>query len=496
MFINSPTAWSVRRTVFLRSSIVWKRSCKQVLLGQLTALFFWGSALGETTATVAPKLSALSELSDSVQVLARRVHPCVVKVVAWGYLDSEDQGSDHGAVTRGQSSGSGIIIDPDGYIVTNAHVLGGADHAQVTLPSSAGLSGREGLVPGVGKTVTAQVVGTDAETDIALLRLPETGLPFLPLISSQPIRQGEVVLAFGSPLGLDDSVSLGVVSATARQFGPEDMIAYIQTDAPINAGSSGGPLVDAAGRVVGINTLFLSESGVSEGLGFAIPVDLVAPVVDQLRHKGRAVRAYIGLDLRTVSSSLAVAWGLPSAGGIVVQDVDQEGPARGSGIEPGDLIDTVDGQPISNLLQLDISLYRAAAGAQIQVGLLRRGKRIFVPINAQDREPPTSQIASAVRKRSLISQFGIFVTDMNQDLAKELGQVRGDGGVLVVATLGETLAFGETLDVGDIIYRMNRKPITSSAQLRQLLGEKNAGEPVAFQVERNGRLRFVATNIP
>ncbi|MCG6860140.1 MAG: trypsin-like peptidase domain-containing protein [Chromatiaceae bacterium] len=438
----------------------------------------------------------MNALSDAVQALARRVHPCVVKVVAMGYLREEEESSDQGAVSRGQNSGSGVIIDPNGYIVTNAHVLSGADHAQVTLPATALSADREGWSPGVGKNLTAQVVGIDAETDIALLRVPETGLPFLPLTLSPPIRQGQVVLAFGSPLGLEDSVSLGIVSSSARQFGPEDMIAYIQTDAPINAGSSGGPLIDAAGRVVGINTLFLTESGASEGLGFAVPVDLAAAVVEQLRHTGRAVRAYIGLDLRTVSPSLAAAWELPSVGGIVVQDVDQEGPARDADIAPGDLIDSVDGRPIANLLHLNISLYRASADTRLELGVLRDGRRLVVPVEVRDREPPISQIATAVRKRSLLSQFGIFVTDMNKDLANELGQSRGEGGVLVVATLGETLALGETLEVGDIIYRMNRDPVTSIEQLRQLLSVMKAGEPVAFQVERDGRLRFVATDIP
>jgi serine protease Do len=486
----------LQRMLLIPLSIASLSLPRLTLLGMLAATVFWGTALGETSATGPPAPSALNALSDAVQVLARRVRPCVVKVVAIGYLDAEEQGLEQGTVSRGQNSGSGVIIDPDGYIVTNAHVLSGADHAQVTLPASALSLGPEGWRPGVGKTLTAQVVGTDAETDIALLQVPETGMPFLPLAPYQTIRQGQVVLAFGSPLGLEDSVSLGIVSSAARQLGPEDMIAYVQTDAPINSGSSGGPLVDAAGRVVGINTLFLSEAGSSEGIGFAVPVDLVAAVVEQLRVTGRAVRAYVGLDLRTVSPPLAAAWELPLAGGIVVQDVDQEGPAWGTGIEPGDLLDSVDGEPIANLLQLNISLYRAAAGTELQLGVLRDKRRLVVPVEVREREPPISQIAGAVRKRSLISQLGIFVTDMNKDLSNELDQSRGEGGVLVVATLGGTLAFGDTLEVGDIIYRMNRNQITTSVQLRQQLDGMKAGQPVAFQIEREGRLRFLAMEVP
>jgi len=215
-----------------------------------------------------------------------------------------------------------------------------------------------------------------------------------------------------------------------------------------------------------------------------------------LRRTGRAVRAYLGLEVRALNPPLAAAWNLPSAGGIVVQDVDPEGPARDTGIGPGDLIESLGGRPVANLLQLNIGLYRAVADSRLDIGVLRDGHRFSVSVEVRDREPPVSQIAAAVGKRSLISQLGVFVTEMNEDLARELGQFRGEGGVLVVATLGEALALGETLAVGDIIYRMNRQEVTTGAQLRQLLSTLRAGEPVAFQVEREGRLRFVATNIP
>ncbi len=492
----TPNAQPTERAFFISLSICWQRLRRLTALGILSTLFVCGPAAGEAPSTTAAELSSLGALSEAVQDLARRVHPCVVKVVAMGYLGAEDQGSDQGRVSRGQSSGSGVVIDPGGYIVTSAHVLGGADHAQVTLPASALPSGQEGWNPGAGKILPAQVVGIDAEVDVALLKVPETGLPFLPLTHSEPIRQGQVVLAFGSPLGLDDSVSLGVVSSAVRQFEPEDMVSYIQTDAPINPGSSGGPLLNAAGQVVGINTLFFTESGGSEGLGFAVPVDLVAAVVEQLRRTGRAVRAYIGLNVRTVTPALAAAWGFPAAGGVVVQDVEQEGPARDTGIQPGDLISSVDGQPLANLLQLNLRLYRAAEGTRLELGILRDGQRLAIPVKARERESPTSRIVSAIRKRNLISQLGIFVAEMDKDLSEELGQARGEGGLLVVATLGETPALGEDLNIGDIIYQMNRQRVSSSMRLRELVNEMKAGDPVAFQVEREERLRFVAAEIP
>jgi serine protease Do len=486
-----PAAWRVTR---FDPCIRLTRPPWQTAAGVALAVCLCGPARGEGQRPDPASPSALGALSEAVQDLARRVHPCVVKVVAMGYLDSDD-GGDQGTVGRGQSSGSGIVIDPDGYVVTNAHVLAGADHAQITLPASAAPPGWDGWNPGAGKILPARVIGVDAEADVALLKVPKAGLPYLPL-TAEPVRQGQVVLAFGSPRGLDDSVSMGVVSSTARQFDPDDPIAYVQTDAPVNPGSSGGPLVNAAGEVVGISTLFLSQSGGSEGLGFAVPVELVRVVVDQLRRTGHTVRADLGLDVRTVNQALAAAWGLPATGGVVVQDVEPDGPGQEAGIRPGDLIESMDGQPLANLLQLNLSLYRAASGARVRLDVLRDGQRIAMAFRAREHESASSAMAAAVRKKNLISELGLFVTDMDQDLAEELAQARGKGGVLIAAMLGETPALGEDLRAGDIIYRMNRHPVTSSARLRELLRGMKPGDPVAFQVERAGRLRFVAAEIP
>ncbi len=413
-----------------------------------------------------------------------------------GYLGADDGSTDQGTVSRGQSGGSGVIIDPEGYIVTNAHVLGGADHVQVTLPFGVAASGHDGWNPRAHRILPAQVVGEDADADVALLKVEETGLPFLPLTRDQPVRQGELVLAFGSPQGLEDSVSLGVVSSAARQFEPEDPIAYVQTDAPVNPGSSGGPLIDAAGQVVGINTLFVSQSGGSEGLGFAIPAELVKVVVEQLRRSGRSVRADLGLDVRTVSQTLAAAWGLAAVSGVVVEDVDAEGPARQTAIRPGDLIDSVDGQPLANLLELNLRLYRAVPGTTLQLGVLRDGQRLTVTVKTREHVSATAKLAAAVRQQDLIPELGVFVVDMDRNLAQELAQARGQGGVLVAAILSETPAVGEDLQTGDIIYRMNRQQVTSGERLRELLRGMKPGDPVAFQLERNGRLRFVVAEIP
>jgi serine protease Do len=465
-------------------------------LGWLLALVLLLPAHGGTPDRTPAALLSLAALNDSVQELVRKVRPSVVKVVAMGFLRQDDDSGEPGVVSRGQSSGSGVIIDPDGYIVTNAHVLSGADHAQVTLSAAALPRGAASRNPGRAKVLLARVVGFDSVADVALLKVPQTGLPHLRLADSSRIQQGEAVLAFGSPRGLEDSVTFGVVSSTARQFDPEDLIAYVQTDAPINPGSSGGPLVDAAGEVIGINTLFLSQSGGNEGLGFAVPSNLVSLVVDQLRRAGTVVHGDIGLQARTITPDLAAAWGLAEDSGVVVRDVDPDGPAEGAGIQPGDIIAAVDGEPMENLLQLNLKLYRAAVGSPLQLDIRRDGRRLGLALKVRASAPDAARVAANANKQSLVSQLGIFVMDIDRKLAAELGQSRGTGGVLVAATLAEAPAMGEDLKFGDVIYKVNRHRVSSARQLRELLNGMKSGEPIAFQIEREGQLHFVATEIP
>jgi serine protease Do len=468
---------------------------KSKAFGLFTAVLLTGPACADAPEPGAAQ-PTLAALSSSVQELVRKVHPCVVKIVAFGFRSQEDDSADPGVVDRGQSSGSGVIIDPDGYIVTNAHVLGGADHAQVTLATVAPSSGANDRSLGGGKVLPARIVGLDAEADVALLKVAQGDLPYLALADSAQVQQGQVVLAFGSPMGLEDSVTFGVVSSTARQFDPEDPIAYLQTDAPINPGSSGGPLVDAAGRVIGINTLILSQSGGNEGLGFAVPSNLVSAVVAQLRRSGRIVHGDIGLEARSITPALAAAWGLTSSGGVMVRDVEPDGAAQRLGVQPGDVIESVNGKALKNLLQLNLGLYRASIGSTLRLGVLRDGEKLDFVVPVSERESEAARVAAAVKARNLMPQLGVFVMDLDQKLSAQLGQLRGTGGVLVAATLDEEPVLGEQLKAGDIIYRMNRHRIPSAARLRELLAGLSTGDAVTFQIERNGQLHFVAMELP
>ncbi|MES1262536.1 MAG: trypsin-like peptidase domain-containing protein, partial [Acidobacteriota bacterium] len=262
-------------------------------------------------AQVSPPADQLQTLSDSIETLSKKVSGAVVQVFSTGYTlgsdDDQGNGTPAGLVTRQRSSGSGVLIGSDGYIVTNNHVVQNARRVRVQIAwspearsANAESNGANPLMRGM--LLEATVVGTDREVDLAVLKIVSPRpLPVLQLADSDKLRQGQLVLAFGNPLGLENSVSLGVVSSVARQIKVDDPLLYIQTDAPINPGNSGGPLVDSEGNVVGINTFILSQSGGSEGIGFAIPSNVVNSVYQQIRKDGHVHRGEIGVTVQSIT---------------------------------------------------------------------------------------------------------------------------------------------------------------------------------------------------
>src|SRR5664279_3898088 len=257
--------------------------------------------------------------SESIQALTARVTKSVVQIVATGYgLKSEKQASDTALFEPQEAIGAGVILSADGYIVTNAHVVQGARKIRVRLPGLEAPSGDDSTPHG---PVNAKVVGIDRQSDLAVLKIDDKNLPALELANSDELKQGQVVFAFGSPQGLENSVTMGVVSATARQVSEDNPTTYVQTDAPINPGNSGGPLVDVDGRVVGIDTFILSESGGSEGLGFAIPSNVVKNIYEQLKSEGHVHRGQIGVYLRTITPDLAEGLKLSRSHGVLLEDV-------------------------------------------------------------------------------------------------------------------------------------------------------------------------------
>src|SRR5215468_8296575 len=258
------------------------------------------AATGSAQTTVKVETDPLHQLNNSVRALVKRVTPSVVHLIVTGYGPVENnRGNTSLVLGKQQSVGSGVIIDPNGYIVTNAHMVRGAHRVQVSIPA-ADTAESTTASGGRARTVEARIVGMDSDIDLALLKIEASNLPAIRLADYNKLRQGEVVFAFGSPEGLQDSVTMGVVSAVARQTDPDNPFVFIQTDAPINPGNSGGPLINVDGEMVGINTFILTEGGGNEGLGFAIPSDLVAFAYPQLRRYGHVHRGEAGVAIQAI----------------------------------------------------------------------------------------------------------------------------------------------------------------------------------------------------
>ncbi len=451
------------------------------------------SSLAQSSAESEP---ALARLSSSFEALSQRISPAVVQILATGYRSAVGS-SQSSLLSRQRSGGSGVILDREGYIVTNAHVVEGASRVQVLLARSLrGTPEGTSILKARGEMVEAEVVGIDRETDLAVLRIAERDLPFVELGDSDEVKQGQLVLAFGSPFGLENSVPLGVVSAVARQFQPEDPMVYIQTDAPINPGNSGGPLVNAKGEAVGINTFIFSQSGGNEGLGFAVPSNIVKSVFTQLRERGRVARGQIGVSAQTVTTTLAEGLDLPQEWGVILGDVLPGGPADMAGLKVGDLILALDGKVMENGRQFDVNLYQRAIGDLVSLDVLRSSQKLAFRVRVIEREDDYGLFAEMVTpEKSLVPKLGILGLDIDGQIAKILFPPRRLGGVLVAARSGNFLYWQEGFLPGDVIYSINGTEISSLASLRAMVAEFETGDPVVVQVQRQETLRFITFEI-
>ena len=440
--------------------------------------------------------SALVRLSGSFESLSEQVGPAVVQIFATGYNTTLGN-TESTLLSREQSSGSGVILDPEGFILTNAHVVQGARRVQVLLARSLrGTAKGASLLKPRGRMVEAQIVGMAQETDLAVLRIPDRELPFLELGDSDELKQGQLVLAFGSPFGLENSVTLGVVSSVARQFQPEDPVVYIQTDAPINPGNSGGPLVDAHGKVMGINTFIVSQSGGNEGVGFAVPSNIARNVFTQIRSTGRVSRGEIGVYAQAVTAALAEGLGLSQEWGVVLGDVLPGKPADMTGLKVGDLILALNGKIMENGRQFDVNLYGHSIGDPVSLEVLRGSQKLNFRVRVIEREDDFGHLLEMVTpENSLVPKLGILGLDIDGQIAKILFPPRKLGGVLIAARSPGSPYWQAEFLPGDVIYAINGKEITSLASLRSRLAELQTGDPVVVQVQRQETLRFIAFEI-
>lgn len=343
-----------------------------------------------------------------------------------------------------------------------------------------------------GRMLNAQIVGSNKAIDLAVLKVEATGLPTLPFARYDHLRKGEVVLAFGSPEGLENSVTFGLVSSVLRQPDPDDPMVYIQTDAAINPGNSGGPLVDVDGNVVGIDTFIYTQSGGNEGIGFAIPSGIARYAYEQIRQYGRVRRRTIGVDLQSLTPDLAGGLSLTETPGVVVADVDEDGPAGRSGLRVGDVIEAIDGMPVDNVALFTLSLYLRSTGNKVNLQVLRGGKQLSLEVPVVEPTHDLSRLADLSNPSTdMIPRLGIIGATVTKQIVEVVGPLRIDSGVLVTATVANRLAVESGLREGDVIHSFNRAAIKNMDELRTAFEKLKPGDPAALQVERNGRLAFL-----
>ncbi|MCC6536399.1 MAG: trypsin-like peptidase domain-containing protein [Bryobacterales bacterium] len=433
--------------------------------------------------------TTLPALSRQFQELAERVDPAVVQVLTSGYAPTSD-----GSVIlhAKRSTGAGVLVDPAGYILTNAHVVGEVRKVQVLLPQLVQESrSRPARLKPSGKLVPAEVIGADREADIAVLKIAGENYPFLRLADSDTLRQGQLVFAFGSPYGLENSVSMGVISSVARQVRPGDPMEYIQTDASINPGNSGGPLVDAEGLVAGINTFIVSKSGGNEGVGFAAPSNLVRLVYEQIRQHGRVRRGQVGVLPQTITPALAEALRLPSDSGVLITDVTPGGSAEAAGLRVDDIVLRAGGKAVESSRQFGALIYQSA-GQTISVEVQRGARTLTLDMAVLERPKDPDRIFSLVRgDENAVPQLGILGVTLDERVTPLLPALRKLSGVVVAGNFARAPGQEDGLHPGDVIYSINGVAVRSLADLKSEAAKLRHGQNVALYLERLGQLQYV-----
>ncbi len=457
--------------------------------------------------TLAHTVTAQAQLPQSFADLADQVSPAVVNITTSTTVAGVQQGpapivpegspledffkdfldrQDRGQRPRQSSAlGSGFVISADGYIVTNNHVIDKADEIEIEFFS--------------GETLVAELIGTDPKTDIALLKVdaPED-LPFVPFGDSDDIRVGEWVLAVGNPLGQGFSVSAGIVSQRGRELqGAYDD--FIQTDAAINKGNSGGPLFNVQGEVIGVNTAILSPSGGSIGIGFSMASNVVTQVVDQLQEFGETRRGWLGVRIQDVTEDVAEALELSSPRGALVTDVP-DGPGKDSGIEAGDVIRTFDGREVENTRELVRIVGNTAVGKAVDVEIIRGGEAITIPVTLGRREAAEAQPVPVAIDRADPEEkeiMGMSLALLNDELREQLGLDPDAEGLVVKSVAEDSDAFEKGLRAGDLIVEAGQRKVSSLTDLEERIeAAREAGrKSFLMLIRRQGDPRFLALSL-
>ncbi len=470
-----------------------------VLPASLVVLFSTLPAYaGQQKPAASSSQDPLVRMNESMDALTRKVWPSVVQILVSSYTareDSSDSSEANVVVGKQSSTGSGFVIDPDGYIITNAHVVNGARRVLVVLPAENADGTLSTALSGRTYQFNARIVGITTELDLALLKVDGQKLPALPLATYSQVRQGETVFAFGSPIGLRNSLTHGLVSAVARQIDPDSPLIYVQTDAPINPGNSGGPLVNIRGEVVGVNTFILSQSGGNEGLGFAIPSATVRTVYRQLRQYGTLRRQVVGMNIQTITHDMGKALGLARDYGVIVSDVAPGGPAEKAGLQIGDILISIDGQPADNLPTVNYNFRLRDSTENVQMVVLRSGKQQTISIAPLEQRNALDSVSDLVDpEKHLVPELGLIGVEIDAQLAAKAEGLRAPYGVIVAArTAG---AAGDVpIQPRDVIRSLNNTQVSSLQALRDAMRALKPGSPVTLQVQREDRLIYVTFTV-
>jgi serine protease Do len=375
--------------------------------------------------------------------------------------------------------GSGVIIDKDGYILTNNHVVQDADNIRVALND--------------GREFTAKAVGRDPKTDIAVVKIDAKNLPFVTIADSDKIEVGDLCLAIGNPFGVGQTVTMGIVSATGRGGLGTDYEDYIQTDAAINPGNSGGALVDAEGRLIGINTAILSRSGGNQGIGFAVPINMARSVMTSLLTNGRVVRGYMGVLIQDVTPELAREFQMGDDHGALVGDVTPRSPADKAGFKSGDVIIDFNHKAVTDSRHLKLTVAETAPGSTVPVKILRDGKPMTLDVTV--KELPGEQVAKAESSEANPNDAldGVTVGDIDRGSRQQFGMPVNAKGALVTNVNQDSAAFEAGLRPGDVIEEINRKPVQNADDAVKL-SENIKDKTILLKVWSKGGSHYVVVD--
>ncbi|MFG6666358.1 DegQ family serine endoprotease [Halomonas sp. HNIBRBA4712] len=375
-----------------------------------------------------------------------------------------------------QSLGSGFVISADGYVMTNAHVVQDADEILVRLNDR--------------RELPAELIGSDQQTDVALLKIDANNLPVLNLGNSDDLKVGEWVAAIGSPFGFDHSVTAGIVSAINRTLPSDAYVPFIQTDVAINPGNSGGPLFNLDGEVIGINSQIFTRSGGFMGLSFAIPINVAMNVADQLREDGHVNRGWLGVMIQPVSRDLAESFGMENAIGALIADLDPEGPAAEGGLQAGDVIIAVNGEEVDRSSTLPRLIGRVAPGSDVSLSVIRDGEEVEETVELGSW--PESEQAGAERGANDQARLGVSVGEVSDELKERLSI---DGGVEVRQVESGSVAAEAGIMPGDILVSVDHRSVSTADELAGIVEELPSDRAIPVRLYREGRSLFIALRL-